>query len=107
MQNKKSEKRKYKHIIVLIIITILLFCSLSAINAANQTINSTSAGGIAQGIVDTETEGTLTLNPGIYNKTNQGTNIYINKNITIKGNGPADTVIIDTRGLNKIFLINH
>ncbi|MBZ9570726.1 hypothetical protein KQY27_04090 [Methanobrevibacter sp. TMH8] len=72
------------------------------------TINSSSTGGIAQGITDTENGGTLTLNPGTYNKINQDTNININKSITIQGNGPNGQIIIDAQGKNRIFDIrNH
>lgn len=46
----------------------LFLVSLSGVSAANQTINSTSTGGIAQGITNTGTGETLFLQPGIYNK---------------------------------------
>lgn len=85
---------------------VLIICSLSTISAADQTINDTSTGGILQGISDTGTGDTLYLNPGTYNKTNQDTNITINKNITIQGNGSKNTVIIDARGLSRIFTID-
>lgn len=74
-------------------------------NAADHTINSTTSGGIEQGISDTGTGDTLYLNPGTYNKTNQDSNITINKNITIQGNGPTDQIIIDAQKESNIFTI--
>ncbi|MBZ9570944.1 Ig-like domain-containing protein [Methanobrevibacter sp. TMH8] len=97
---------KIKKITLILLAMLLLICSLSTISAANNTISDTSTGGILQGITDTGTGDTLYLNPGTYNKTNQDTNIAINKNITIQGNGPKDTVIIDAQGLSRIFAIS-
>ncbi|OQD58824.1 adhesin-like protein [Methanobrevibacter arboriphilus JCM 13429 = DSM 1125] len=85
----------------------LFLVSLSGVSAANQTINSTSTGGIAQGITNTGTGETLFLQPGIYNKTNQDINIHVNKNITIKGNGSKGSVIIDARKISGIFSIGN
>lgn len=96
---------KIRKITLILLAMLLLICSLSTISAANNTISDTDTGGILQGITDTGNGETLFLNPGTYNKTNQDTNIIINKNITIQGNGAKDTVIIDAQGLSRIFTI--
>ena len=92
---------------IFICTVFLLATTIQTDFAADQRINDTSTGGILQGITDIGTGDTLYLNPGTYNKTNQDTNITINKNITIQGNGPKDQVIIDAQGLNRIFTISN
>lgn len=84
-----------ERIIFIILITFLSILAISNVSATNQTINSSSTGGISQGITDNGDGDTLFLQSGTYNKTNQDTNIVINKNITIQGNGSANNVIID------------
>ena len=55
------------------------------------------------GINATEDKGTLILNPGTYYQYN----MVIDRNITIQGNGPANTVTIDAKKLGRIFTINN
>jgi len=83
--------------VVLSFSVFLLLLSLSAVSAVNQTITSTSVGGIAQGIDDTGVGDTLFLQGGTYNKFGEDTNVSITKDITIRGNNSTDKVIIDAQ----------
>ena len=99
-------KKNYKKTLLTILFALSLICSFSTISAANNTIGTADSGGISQGIDDTGNGDTLFLNSGTYSKTND-IGINLNKNITIQGNGPADTVIINCEGQNSIFLLNN
>jgi len=101
-QTQKIEKRLI-HLLLLSIIILTIVFSLQFSYAT--TINDTSIGGIRQGIATTPNGGTLLLEPGTYNKINNDTNISINRSVTIQGNGSPNSVIIDARGLNRIFSI--
>ena len=94
---------------VLFILLLLVFLAfiLQSSYAANITITDTSPGGIRQAIAQDSlgTGDTLFLSPGTYNVTGNDTNIAINKNITIQGIGPKENVIIDARGVSRIFSI--
>ena len=68
-------------------------------------INNTTEGGIRQALTYIANGGTITLNPGTYSGYNN-TNITVNKNVTIQGNGSANSVIIDAELRNMIFTIN-
>ncbi|KZX14565.1 putative outer membrane protein pmp6 precursor [Methanobrevibacter cuticularis] len=95
---------KYKKIALFTIVFMFLsVCSLSAISAANNTINNSDT--ITDGIAGTGDGDTLTLQGGIYNKTDDY-GITIDKNITIQGNTSTNQVIIDAQGLSRIFSIN-
>ncbi|MDR2967583.1 MAG: hypothetical protein LBU74_06510 [Methanobacteriaceae archaeon] len=85
---------------------LFIVCSLQTPYAANQTIDNTTVGGIAQGINNTGIGEILFLQPGIYNKAGD-IGIMINKSITIQGNGSTDTVIIDGQKLKRIFEIRN
>ncbi|MBZ9571168.1 hypothetical protein KQY27_06395, partial [Methanobrevibacter sp. TMH8] len=98
---------KYKHMAIIVLFLVLVLYSLSTVSAANQTISNTTSGGIDKGIKNTENQGTLTLNPGTYNKANQDTGISINKNIIIKGKGSTNQVIIDAKKQRNIFTIGN
>ncbi len=90
--------------ILTVFITLLFVCSLSAVSAANQTIDNST--GISTGITNTGNGDTLTLEEGNYSKsTDRG--ITINKNITIQGNTSTNKVIIDAQKLNRIFTIGN
>ncbi|KZX17108.1 bacterial Ig-like domain protein [Methanobrevibacter cuticularis] len=96
---------KYKKIVLFTIIFMCLFvCSLSTISAANNTINTSST--ITDGIAGTGDGDTLTLQEGIYNKTDDY-GITISKNITIQGNTSTNQVIIDATKSNRIFTIGN
>ena len=87
-------------------ITILfVLASLQTVSAANITISDSSSGGILDAVNNpiVNSGDTVFLSPGIYNKTNEDTNITISKNVTIQGNGPTNQVIIDGKGLTGIF----
>ncbi len=79
--------------------------TLSIVNAAGTVnINNTTDGGIAKGIIDTETNGILNLDEGIYKGINN-TNLTIDRNLTIIGKSRENT-IIDGEGSNWVFNIN-
>lgn len=85
----------------LLIITCL---SSNTIDAANITINNSTAGGIAQGIADAGPNGNLTLENGIY--AGEGNyNITINFDITISGSD-ANNTVINAQNLSRIFYVN-
>ena len=90
---------------VLIGLAILFLFTLSIVNAAGTVnINNTTDGGIAKGIIDTETNGILNLDEGIYKGINN-TNLTIDRNLTIIGKSRENT-IIDGEGSNWVFNIN-
>ena len=97
-------------ILVLIFICFCFFMfSIQTTFAANITINDTSTGGILAAINDMAVNpgDTIFLDSGTYNKLNNDTNITITKNVTIQGNGPTDSVIIDARRLSRIFNLSN
>ncbi|WP_409199396.1 Ig-like domain repeat protein [Methanobrevibacter sp. DSM 116169] len=97
MQSKKIT-------IFAILAAFILLISISSISAIG--IDNTTGGGIKQGIDNTAENDILTLDPGVYNKDGFDYGITIDKNITIQGNGPAEDVIIDAKGLDRIFTIS-
>jgi len=90
--------------IVLLLTILLMGFSLEGTFAANATIDENSTGGIIAAVNNPSLNSgdTLFLTPGTYNKTNQDTNITINKSVTIQGNGSRDSVKIDGIGQNRI-----
>ena len=93
--------------LAIVLIILLMAFSIGETFAANATINETSSGGILLAVNDVTLNSgdTLFLTPGIYNKTNEDTNITINKSLTLQGNGSTNNVIIDARGQNRVFTI--
>jgi hypothetical protein len=81
---------------------LVIVCSLPTINAADEIINDLQ--GINQGIANTGDGNTLFLSSGTYNKVSD-LEITINKNLTIQGKGPVDTVIIDGLNSKRMFTI--
>ncbi|OQD59287.1 adhesin-like protein [Methanobrevibacter arboriphilus JCM 13429 = DSM 1125] len=88
--------------ITLIIIFLLVFISLSAINAAEHNITNTTSGGLNRTVTDAGNGDIINLEEGIY--TENVTNIIINKNLTIIGKNPQNT-IIDAQKFGRIFNI--
>ncbi|KZX11125.1 DUF7507 domain-containing protein [Methanobrevibacter filiformis] len=107
--NNNSKNSIFKIAIIISLIAIL-FVSVSSVSAVNVTISTTNSTGINGAVALTTTTGTnhtITLNPGTYNKTNDiRSNITSNVNLTIQGNGPTNSVIIDARKLGRMFIIN-
>lgn len=91
-------------LLILIVAGFMAIVSFSGVSATDIVIDNTTAGGIA-GAIDTAQAGdTIILEPGNYNKANQDVNIQIDKNnISIRGNGSSDSVIIDAQGASNIF----
>jgi len=86
-----------------IVLLTLFFAVLSAANAIDINVdNSTVGGGIQKGLNLANDTDTILLAPGNYNG-NNNTGININKNITLKGNGPTNSVVIDAQGQSRIF----
>ncbi|WP_225370423.1 Ig-like domain-containing protein [Methanobrevibacter arboriphilus] len=103
---------KFIRFFLLFIVAVFILFSISSINAADINLNSTNSSGIGGAIDDigsgSDIDNTLTLNPGTYNKTSD-INVSINfsgKNVLIRGNGSPDQVIIDARGLGRMFNIS-
>ncbi len=86
--------------IFLIVLFAFCFC-LTSVSAAETTIDNSTAGGI-NGAITNDPSDTIILDPGVYSG-NNNTQIVINKSVTIKGNGPSNTVIIDGSNLYRIF----
>jgi polymorphic membrane protein len=92
---------------ILIATIILLGISLNSGFAADIIVdNSTDGGGIQKGIINAANQDTIILAPGNYIGTNN-TGITISKNVTIQGNGPTASVIIDAQGQNRIFNMSN
>ncbi|MCL2156937.1 MAG: hypothetical protein FWH54_02825 [Methanobrevibacter sp.] len=92
--------KNFKRIWFLALSLIVVLVSMQACFAANVTINNGTT--ILTGISGTGNGDTLFLNPGTYNKINDS-NITINQNITIQGNGAIGSVTIDGRGEKFMF----
>lgn len=91
-----------RNVTLVIAILIVLFCIMQTNFAANTTINP--GNGTISSVLGSVNNGeTLTLDPGNYSGIgNRGITIT-NKNITIRGNGSTDSVIIDAQNNNRIF----
>ncbi|KZX11634.1 Ig-like domain repeat protein [Methanobrevibacter filiformis] len=101
----------FKKIVVLIIIILLPIFLVSGVSAADYILNPGDAGGINDAIAtinsNPQSNDILTLNEGIYNKTNDiRNNITASVNLTIQGNGSPNSVIIDAGNLGGIFNIS-
>lgn len=102
--------KKYKKLLIPIMIISFLF-TISSANAIDITLNPDDNGGINEAISKVNNNiddiNTITLNPGTYNKTTDRNNniTFNNKNLTIQGNGPAGSVIINAQKLGRIFNI--
>ena len=108
----KIYNMNFIRLLLLFIVAVFLLVSISSISAADITLNSTNSSGIGGAIADigsgSDIDNTLTLNPGTYNKASD-INVSINfsgKNVLIRGNGSPDQVIIDARGLGRMFNIS-
>ena len=101
--NMKTYEKKFRHLTLLTIVLFSVFCSLQVGFATNHTITDSSNEGIRDGISKVDNGGTLTLNPGIYDKPGNDVGITIGKSLTIQGNGSPDQVIIDAKSKSRIF----
>ena len=96
----KTKNKKFFFLVI--ILTILVIGLIGNVNAANQTITNTTNGGLKTAIENVNNGDTVYLESGIYSGVNN-TNLTISKNITISGKG---NVVIDAKGINRIFYIN-
>jgi len=91
-------KRNYKKLILMMAIFLLIISiasSISNVNAprANQiTINNSTEGGLKLAVADCPDKGTIYLDEGVYSGENN-TWIKIDKNITIIGKSPNNTIL--------------
>ncbi|MCL2156623.1 MAG: right-handed parallel beta-helix repeat-containing protein [Methanobrevibacter sp.] len=99
---KLIENSIAKKIVFTILLLFLFSIALSNVNAAE--INITSSDNLGGTIASATAGDIINLDNGTY--TNNVTNITINKNLTIQGNGSAKDVIIDAQKLGRIFSIN-
>lgn len=101
-----------KKIVVTTLVFTMFLITISSVNAVSVTLNPGDPGGVNSGIStvasSSDSNNTITLNPGIYNKTTDRNNniTFSNKNLTIQGNGPTGSVIIDAVKAGQIFNIN-
>jgi uncharacterized protein DUF11/polymorphic membrane protein len=95
----KNSTNKKTSIIILTLIT--LYITLSTANAAE--INITNTDNLGETITNATNGDTINLDTGTY--TNNVTNITINKNLTIQGNGSTGNVIIDAQKSGRFFSI--
>jgi len=102
---EKNYEKLSIHVLIILAIIFLAVISLQASFAVNVN-NSTASGGINQGLNSATNGETILLAEGNYTGANN-TGLTINKNVTIQGNGPKDKIIIDAKGLNRIFTINN
>ena len=79
-------------IIILALTILFMGLTVEETFAFNTTINATNTINSGLGLVNNGE--TLTLNPGTYKGTGNH-DLSISKNITIRGNGSASSVIID------------
>lgn len=101
-------KSLFKLIFIISIFSLLTFSFLSTINAANVTITGSTESGI-KGAINGNTiknGDTILLTPGNYTGSNN-VGITLNKNVTIQGNGAANSVRIDGQKKTTIFTISN
>ncbi|MCL2116043.1 MAG: hypothetical protein FWH29_07470 [Methanobrevibacter sp.] len=92
--------------IFMLLLLLLLVFSLQTSFAADVHINSVDIGGINGTLAIANDTDTIVLASGTYNKYNEDFNLTIAKNLTIRGNGPIGTVIIDGGNQSKLFTIS-
>jgi len=89
----------------ILLVSLLVICSIQSSFAADVYITNSSSGGIKDAVVIANNSDTIILAQGNYSKANLDFNITINKNLTIRGDGSRDSVIVDGKNLSKIFTI--
>ena len=104
--NKNNKNTLIYTILITITILIILCSSQTSFAAPIPVDNSTSGGGIAQGLATSTSGDTLVLAIGNYTGTNN-TGLLINHSVKIQGDGPTDQVIIDAEGQRFIFETNN
>jgi len=99
----KNFEKKLIQITLISIAMLVIICSLQANFAADQTINPSMP--ISSGVAQLNPGNTLSLNSGTYNQNS----IQVNgkNNVTIQGNGPTDSVIIDAPSGSNIFTVER
>ena len=113
MTQNKNQGIKAIYLVLIVMSLLVLVCSLPATFAANQTVDQSATpsgtvqNNISSAITNANNGDTITINPGKYQGSGNNTNILIEKNLTIKGNGPAKDIIIDGQGLYRIFRIGN
>jgi len=89
-------------ILLIWIVAILAIGMLGTVNADDQTITTSSSGGLKTAINDVGIGQTVYMESGVYSG-NDNNGIIINKSLTIQGKG--NNVVIDAKGTNRIFTI--
>ncbi|RBQ22330.1 hypothetical protein ALNOE001_20680 [Candidatus Methanobinarius endosymbioticus] len=89
----KFIRKKSSDFDAFLIIPIILL-SISSIDAANLNVNNNTSSGLNKTISDAVNKDVIHLDPRRYIGFNN-TNLTISKNLTIIGNGPNESVIID------------
>lgn len=95
----KNINQKFTRLIIPLIFVSVFFVALSAVNAAD--INITSSDNLGGTVQNASNGDTINLDVGTYS--NNVTNIVIDKNLTLKGNGSSNNVIIDAQQLGRVF----
>ena len=90
-------------IVIIFLIAILTINTINVVNA-DQTITNTTSGGLKTAIDNVDNGQTVYLENGVYSG-KDNTNLTITKNITIVGKG--NNVVIDAKGISRIFTISH
>jgi hypothetical protein len=103
---KIKKNKALSKLILLSIAILLILCILQVSSAADISINNATSGGINGAISSANSGDTILLATGNYTGTNNR-GIAIDKNITIKGNGPSNQVIIDAQRQDRIFTISE
>lgn len=112
MEGKKMEKPKkisfqslsFNKIFLFLILSVLFFAAFSVVDAADININNSTQGGLGKAIDDSNNGDKINLDNGVY--TNNVTDIYLSKNLTITGKDPKSTVI-DARKQGRIFWVSR
>ena len=92
-------------ITILLFFSLIMVFSMEANFATDEHIDNTTVGGINGALAKIDDNDTIFLAPGTYNKVNDHFNFTINKNVTICGDGPLNSVILDGENKSKIFTI--
>ena len=90
----------------ILVFALILVFSTQATLAVDVNINDASPGGINGALAIANDSDTIILASGTYDKINEDYNIMVNKNVTIRGDGPTGSVIINGQNQTKIFTIS-
>ena len=102
--NNFNDMIKIVMIISIFLISVCIFTN--TISAATVNVNPNDSDGIKGAVEKSNNGDTILLARGTY-KGVTNKNIYLEKNVIIRGNGPTSSVIIDAQKTDRIFYYTY